>query len=116
MLLILLATTFSIGDWQPFSQDKVAHFGLGYTVGCLVYAEQVWENEEDWQRRVAFSMLIVATVSFAKEDWDKNRGGGEASLADFTYTIVGGIVGNWVCNWLVNWGSDKIEWKEVEDG
>ena len=114
MLLILLATTFSMGDFG-LTQDKVAHFGLGYTVGSLVYAEQIWENEEDWQRRVAFSMLVVATVAFCKEDFDLHRGGGEASLADFAYTVVGGIVGNYICNRLVNWGSDKIEWKEVED-
>lgn len=113
MIFLILATTFSIGDWQ-LSQDKVAHFSMGFTVGSLVYAEQVWENEEDWQRRVAVSMLVVATVAFAKEDWDLNKGGGEASLADFAYTVVGGIVGNYICNWLVNWGNDKIEWKEVD--
>ena len=112
MLILLIATTFSMGDFG-LTQDKVSHFSLGFTVGSLVYAEQIWENEEGWQRRVAFSMLIVATVAFAKEDYDLHRGGGEASLWDAIWTLGGGIVGNWVCNWLVNWENDKIEWKEM---
>lgn len=106
MLFLILATTFSIGDFE-LTQDKVAHFSLGFTVGSLIYAEQVWENEEDWQRRVAFSMLVVATVAFCKEDYDLHGGGGEASLADFCYTVVGGFVGNYICNWLVKKGENN---------
>ncbi|MBE9511405.1 MAG: hypothetical protein IMY71_11040 [Bacteroidetes bacterium] len=112
MLILLIATTFSMGDFG-LTQDKVSHFSLGFTVGSLVYAEQIWENEEGWQRRVAFSMLIVATVAFAKEDYDLHRGGGEASLWDAIWTLGGGVVGNWVSNWLFNKGKgDKIKWEE----
>lgn len=113
MIFLILATTFSIGNWG-LSQDKVAHFGLGYTVGSLVYAEQVWENEEDWQRRVAVSMIFVAVAAFGKEDWDLHRGGREASLWDALWTLGGGVVGNWVCNWLINRECIKqINWEEI---
>ena len=113
MIFLILTTTFLIGDFE-LTQDKVAHFSMGFTMGSLIYAEQVWENEEDWQRRVAFSMLIVATVAFAKEDWDLHRDGGEASLADFCYTVVGGIVGNYISNWLINREYIRqINWEEI---
>lgn len=85
VILILLCFQLSAQDsWKP-AKDKYLHFGVGFTIGATTTFIAK-------KHPFIWSLATTSVIAGGKELYDAT-GKGTPSLADFTYTMVGGIAG-----------------------
>lgn len=75
---------------KAIADDKKAHFCAGWAIAAtaLMFVN-VW-----------LSILLVAVAGAAKELFDKITGRGTPEIADFLFTLAGGLIGAGVCSLL----------------
>lgn len=84
-----------------WGRDKALHFGVsaGLAVGGYAAGLALFDCEVP---RLVLGGSVALTAGIAKELWDLG-GGGDASLRDLTWDVIGTAVGL-----LVSWGLDLL--------
>jgi putative lipoprotein len=98
--LLLLAAPCNAGPSDPFwGQDKAMHFSA-----CLLIAADTYSASSLAARgqttRVATGASVAIAAGAAKEVYDRYSGG-DASLRDLTWDVVGATTGA-VLSWLID--------------
>jgi len=100
LALCLLSAPCSAADKDPWwGRDKALHFSACFLFAADGYAGASVFTTRESTRLAAGTGLAVAAGA-AKELYDKYAGG-DASLRDFTWDVVGAATGT-VVSWLVD--------------
>lgn len=95
-----LAASAHATDRDPwFGRDKALHFGASSLIACGGYATAA-QLTDDTRLRLGVGAGVALSAGIAKEVYDKYSGG-DASLRDLTWDVVGTATGL-VLSWLID--------------
>jgi uncharacterized protein YfiM (DUF2279 family) len=83
-ILLIIVCNVSYGQRIPI--DKQEHFAAGAVLGAFA------ASHPDVKYPFLTSVLVSATVGFAKEFYDRSQVGGKLDRGDIAFTVAGGAV------------------------